>query len=229
VYRIEETVETRPSSIPLYSLTDVARYARAQSQLVRRLYLGYREGDRRRPPVLSGTAGADSMVPLAFDDLVETAVIAALRSHGISLQTIRAAHRVAASEAGDHPFARREILVAGADIFMRAAEEQGGDAGDLATLTKGGQRALEPVLAVYLQHIDWEDRWPVEWRPRGGVVRQNPEVEYGLPQIRGIRTEVIRSRFEAEEAIDAIAGDFGLTPDDVQHALRYELWLRPAA
>ncbi len=222
-------MKTRSSSIPLYSMTDVARYARAQSQLVRRLYRGYREGDRERPPLLRSTADAGRAAPLAFDDLIETAVIAALRSRGISLQAVRAAHRVAESEVGDHPFARKDILVAGADIFMRANEELGDGLDNLATLTRGGQRALKPVLTEYLHHIDWQDRWPVEWRPKGGVVRQNPEIEFGLPQIGGIRTEIIRGRFEAEEPIDAIADDFGLSADDVQHALRYELWLRPAA
>jgi uncharacterized protein (DUF433 family) len=222
-------MKTRPSSIPLYSVTDVARYARAQAQLVRRLYLGYEDQGRKHPALLNTTQGATSEPPLAFDDLIETAVIAALRARRISLQAIRAAHRVATSEVGDHPFARKDVLVAGKDIFIRAAEELGDGPESLSTLTRGGQRALEPVLTEYLQHIDWEESWPVEWRPKGGVVRQNPEIEFGLPQVHGIRTETIRARFEADESIDIIAVDFGLSPDDVQHALRYELWLRPAA
>jgi len=222
-------MKTRPSSIPLYSLADVSRCARAQAQLVRRLYLGYRDGDVSRPPLLESSVDRSRPAPLSFDDLIETALIAALRRRGISLQAVRAAHRVAAAEVGEHPFARRDILVAGKDIFMRASESLGADPEHLAALTKGGQRALEPVLAEYLQHVDWQEVYPLEWRPKGGVVRQNPEVEFGLPQVQGVRTEIIRSRFEAEEPIDAIADDFGLTSDDVQHALRYELWLRPAA
>jgi uncharacterized protein (DUF433 family) len=222
-------VKTRPSSIPLYSLADVSRYARAQTQLVRRLYLGYRDGEVQRPPLLASSVDPARPAPLAFDDLIETALIAALRARGISLQAVREAHRVAAAEAGEHPFARRDILVAGKDIFMRASEALGDGPEHLAALTKGGQRALEPVLAEYLQHVDWQEAYPVEWRPKGGVVRQNPEVEFGLPQVRGVRTEIIRGRFEAEEPIEVIADDFGLTSDDVQHALRYELWLRPAA
>jgi len=222
-------MKTRASSIPLYSLTDVARYSRAQQQLVRRLYLGYRDGDALHPPLLTGTRAIDRPAPLAFEDLIETALIAALRARHISLQAIREAHRIATREVGDHAFARREILVAGSDIFMHAGETADQDDEQLAALTKGGQRALEPVLAEYLQIVDWQEGWPAEWRPRGGVVRQNPEVEYGLPQVKGVRTEIIRGRFEADEAIKTIAGDFGLTPAEVEHALRYELWLRPAA
>ena len=221
-------MKSRPSSIPLYSLSDVSRYARAQLQLVRRLYLGYKDGDVVRPPMLASST-TDARAPLSFDDLIETAVISGLRGRGMSLQAVREAHRVATAEVGEHPFARHDILVAGKDIFLKASAALGEQSDHLATLTKGGQRALEPVLAEYLQHVDWQDSYPVEWRPKGGIVRQNPEVEFGLPQVCGVRTEIIRGRFEAEEPIGIIADDFGLTVDDVEHALRYELWLRPAA
>lgn len=222
-------MKSRPSAIPLYSLTDVSRYAKAQPQLVRRLYLGYRVGGAAHPPVLGAAAKSRAKAPLSFEDLIETALIAALRARRISLQSIREAHRIASREFGEHPFARQEILVAGRDVFVRAGEKLGADSEGLSTLTKGGQRALEPVLAQYLQLVEWEEGWPAEWRPKGGVVRQNPEVEFGLPQVRGVRTEILRGRFEADEPIAAIADDFGLSPAEVEHALRYELWLRPAA
>lgn len=222
-------MKTRPSSMPLYSLTDVARYSRAQSQLVRRLYHGYRDGDVVRPPVLTAAGAAGNPAPLSFEDLIETALIAALRARRISLQAIREAHRIATNEVGEHAFACRDILVAGGDVFMRAGQAAERDGEQLAALTKGGQRALEPVLAEYLEIVDWQECWPAEWRPRRGVVRQNPEVEYGLPQVRGVRTEIIRGRFEADEPIEVIAADFGLDCAEVEHALRYELWLRPAA
>ena len=219
----------RPSTVPLYSLTDVSRYARAQTQLVRRLYLGYSDNENERPALLRSSVDPHEPAPYSFDDLIETAVIAALRSKGVSLQSIRAAHRVAAAEEPDHPFARRDIMLAGDEIFMRTNEAPAEGSEQVASLTRGGQRALEKVLAEYLHQIDWQDKWPVEWRPKGGVVRQNPEIEFGLPQVRGIRTEILRGRFEAEEPIGTIADDFGLTGDDVENALRYEFWLRPAA
>ena len=75
-------MKSRPSSIPLYSLADVSRYARAQLQLVRRLYLGYKDGDVVRPPMLASST-TDARAPLSFDDLIETAVISGLRGRGI--------------------------------------------------------------------------------------------------------------------------------------------------
>lgn len=142
---------------------------------------------------------------------------------------MREAHRIAMAEFGEHPFARRDVFVSGKDLFMKASELVEGETEHLTALTQGGQRALEPVLRTYLTRIDWEEGWPVQWHPRDRVVLQNPEIAFGLPNVSGVRTEVIRGRFEADESVDFIADDFGLSQDDVQAALRYEFWLRSAA
>ena len=219
----------KPSAAPLYAPSELARYSRARPQLVHRLFEGYAAEGRTYQPLLRGATRRRGETPLlSFENLIETALIAALRSKGISLQAIRAAHRVAEGEFGAHPFARRAVYVAGRDIFMQAevavAEER-----HLTALTRGGQRALQPVLEHYLKHVRWDEDWPVEWQPRGGVVRQNPEIQFGLPQVRAVRTEIIRSRFEAEESVTELATDFDLSVDEVEQALRYEFWLRPAA
>ncbi len=166
---------------------------------------------------------------LSFENLIEIALVTALRGSGISLQAIREAHKIAKKEFGEHPFARRDVFIAGKDLFMRASELVEGGSGHLTALTRGGQRAFEPVLNTYLTTIQFERGWPIEWRPRQGAVVQNPEIEFGRPNVDGIRTEVIRERFEADESIGFISDDFGLTPEDVEAALRYEFWLRPAA
>jgi uncharacterized protein (DUF433 family) len=223
-------MKTRPSAFPLYTLAELARYSHGQSQFVRRLFEGCAGAGSQHPPLLTAASVPRGGVPLtSFENLIETALVAALRAKGISLQAIREAHRIAHGEFGEHPFARRPIFVAGADIFMQAEETVADRERQLTALTKGGQRALEPVLKQYLQFVEWEQDWPVEWQPKGGVVRQNPEVEFGLPQVKGVRTEIVRSRFEADEAVAELADDFGLTLADVEQALRYELWLRPAA
>ncbi len=74
----------RPSTIPLYSLSDISRYARAQTDLVHRLDLGYRDDETERPPLLRSWVDPREPAPYSFDDLIETAVIAALRSKGVS-------------------------------------------------------------------------------------------------------------------------------------------------
>jgi uncharacterized protein (DUF433 family) len=222
-------VALRPSAKPLYSLPEASRYARANTSNVRRWFSGYELAGRRVSPLLQPPAERPlGELALSFENLIEIALITAIRAKGISLQTVREAQRIAAREFGEHPFAQRAVFVSGKDIFMRAAETAE-DEGHLTALTRGGQRALEPVLAQYLTHIEWEQGWPIQWRPREGGVLQNPEIVFGRPSIKGVRTEVIRGRFEAEESVEFISEDFGLSPGDVQAALRYEFWLRPAA
>ena len=223
-------MKTRPSAIPLYNLTEVARYARARPENVRRWFLGYRSAQGQQSPLLTpARRRATGEAAASFENLIETAVVAALRFKGLSLQAVREAHKQAADEFGEHPFAGNDIWVAGADIFIRAAERTGDSPRILSALTKGGQRALEPVLTEYLHVVDWQEGWPVEWRPMGGVVRQNPAVVFGRPHVDGIRTEILRDRFEVGETVDDLAEDFALDRHRVEQALRYELWLRPAA
>ena len=222
---------TRSSAKAIYPLSEAARFARADAHKVRRWLHGYEVEGRDYSPLLEPPREqprSATDVSLSFENLIEITLVHTLRSKKISLQAIREAQRIAVAEFGPHPFARRDVFVSGKDIFMQALEATEG-AEHLTALTKGGQRALEPLLERYLTHVDWEDGWPVEWRPLEGVVNQNPEVAFGLPNVRGVRTEIIRARFEANESIDFLAEDYGLHKPDVEEALRYEFWLRTAA
>jgi uncharacterized protein (DUF433 family) len=224
------SMNTRPSAIPLYNLTEAARYTRTDTAKVRRWIEGYEVSGRRYQPLLKSPSRRPlGQLALSFENLIEIALVASLQQKRISLQVIREAQKIATGEFGQHAFARQSVYVSGKDIFMEASERVAGGPDNLTALTKGGQRALEPVLKRYLTFVDWEDGWPAEWRPLEGVVRQNPQIVFGLPNVRGVRTEIIRARFEAPESIDFIAQDYGLTEADVQEALRYEFWLRPAA
>lgn len=230
VESVRTSMSTRPSAIPLYPLTEAARYTRTDAARVRRWIEGYEASGRRYQPLLKPPSRRPrGQLALSFENLIEIALVSTLQHKRISLQVIRAAQRIATEEFGPHAFARRSVYVSGKDIFMKASECVAGGPDHLTALTKGGQRALQPVLEQYLTFVDWEDGWPAEWRPLEGVVRQNPQIVFGLPNVRSVRTEIIRARFEAPESIDFIADDYGLTTDDVQEALRYEFWLRPAA
>jgi len=224
-------LKDRPSSRPIYPLGEAARFARADPAKVRRWLQGYEVASRRYEPLLAPprqTRGVGG-VSVSFENLIEIALVSTLRSKKISLQTIREAHRIAVGEFGPHPFARRDVFVSGKDLFMRASESVDDSSRDLTALTRGGQRALQPVLERYLTHIDWEEGWPVEWRPMEGIVSQNPEIVFGLPNVRGVRTEILRARFEASESIGFLSEDYGIDPAQVEEALRYEFWLRSAA
>ena len=73
------------------------------------------------------------------------------------------------------------------------------------------------------------DAVPLATAEGDNEVTLNPEVEYGLPAVRRVRTETILHRFLARESAEEIADDFGLEVASVEHALRYEWSLTRAA
>ncbi|MBU2602618.1 MAG: DUF433 domain-containing protein [Actinobacteria bacterium] len=225
----ESQLPSRPSAKPLYIVADAARYGHAKPNDVRRWLEGYTVKGQAYPPFLEPPTGRPrGKLALSLENLIEVAFVAGLKRKSIPLPTIRKAHRIAQDEFGEFPFARQPVFVGGREIFMRASEYVAHEAEHLTNLTKGGQRALEPVLHEYLEQITWEGGWPVEWYPRAGV-SLNPGISFGQPSVRGIRTEILRSRFLASESVEFIAEDFGLTLQDVEEALRFELALEQAA
>jgi uncharacterized protein (DUF433 family) len=219
---------SRPSAKPLYIVTDVARFSRASESQVHRWLQGYSGKSREYEAFLQAASEQSrDKLTLSFENLIEVALVAALRKH-MSIQVIRLAHEQAQKEFGPYPFARLQFYKSGNDIFARAAEYVERETEHLTTLTRDGQRAWEPVLREYLLKIDWRDAWPIEWEPFRDI-KLNPEVAFGLPNVGGIRTEAIIGRFMADESVCFIAEDFGLTAAEVETALRYELTLGRAA
>jgi len=213
-----------PERAPLSPVAEAARYARVAVSTLRNWADGYRVADGVYPPLLELPRERPlGQLCLSFENLIEAALIGAWRRRGISLQRIRTAHRIASREFGPHPFARQRVWVAGRDLFAQAdAEESPGSS--FTTLTRGGQRALAPAIERHLETIDWESGIASAWRPPEGenIVRLNPRIGFGLPTVRGIRTEVLLQRFLARENVGEIADDFGLEPPEVEQAIRYE-------
>lgn len=218
----------RPSTKVLYIVSDVARYSGASEYQVRRWLTGYGPAGGAESFLQAAPERSRGKLVLTFENLIEVALVAALRAKNMSVQAIHKAHQEAEKEFGPYPFARYQVYASGKDIFIKASEFVRGQAEHLSTLTKGAQRAWEPVLHEYLAEIDWREGWPVEWRPFADI-KLNPEIAFGLPNVAGIRTEAIRGRFMAKESVCDIADDFGLTAVQVEMAIRYELTLGRAA
>jgi len=54
-------------------------------------------------------------------------------------------------------------------------------------------------------------------------IERNPMIGSGAPTLKGIRTCVISGRFLSGESIGSIALDYGMTENEVQKAIRYEV------
>jgi uncharacterized protein (DUF433 family) len=220
---------------PLYTLSDAARYAHVPRQTLKNWAQGYDASSGKwYPPLLTLPEERPFDQPaLSFENLIEAALVGQWRRRAVPLQRIRRAHFLALEAFGEHPFARRRIYVGGTDLFAdadRSTEDEGGRS--LTVLTQAGQYVLAPVVADSLEFIDWQtgEGFPYQYRPPEGlnIVRLNPEIEFGLPNVHRIRTEVILQRFLAQESVDEIANDFDLAEEEVEQALRYE-WALPKA
>jgi uncharacterized protein (DUF433 family) len=126
----------------------------------------------------------------------------------------------------------REVSFGGKDLFVEANQQVSGGTHFIA-ITQGAQHVWSPAISRYLETIDWltGKNVPYQWRPLdgGNVVKLHPEIEFGLPSIRRVRTETLLRRFLGSESVTEIAEDFGLEIPEVEQAIRYEWALTPAA
>lgn len=210
---------------PVYTTQEAARYAQAAPSTARRWVKGYeyetRYGTKAGAPVSSHQGDRF----LTFEDLVEVAAIAAAIRAGVSLQRIRAAVDYARELFHvDRPLLLETFLTDGQDLFLHELDVKA-EADRHLNASQAGQIAF-PYIAEVLRHLDYEAGRPVRWWPRGkdGSIVVDPRVAFGQPILwaRGIRTETVLDRFMAGERIEEIADEFGLTPDDVEDALRFE-------
>lgn len=222
-------------AVPLYALSDAARYAHVPRKTLQNWAEGYEStaGTWYPPLLVLPDEQPFDQTALSFENLIEAALIGQWRKRRVPLQRIRKAHFLALEEFGDHPFARQRIYVGGTDLFVeadRTTEDEGGSS--FTVLTRANQYTLAPLIADSLEYIDWQtgEGFPYQYRPAEGrnIVKLNPNIEFGLPNIHRIRTEIILQRFLAQESVDEIAGDFDLSEEEVEQALRYE-WALPKA
>ena len=84
---------------------------------------------------------------------------------------------------------------------------------------------LTPVADSFYNRVTWEGDLAAAWRPHDdphSPVVMRPGMRFGLPAIKGIKTEVLWEYEQAGETISDIAADFDLSEEDVRWALAYE-------
>ena len=152
---------------------------------------------------------------ISFHDLIEVATIIRLREIGLSLHRIReAVRRCQDTLALRRPLVAEWIRSEGSEFFL-----QGGD-GPIEA------RAWHEVLDPFLDGIEYEGRVARRWLPEGRGLRVivDPDYGFGLPVVAGsgVRTEIILEQWQGGRAHEQIAADFGVTREEVAHAIRFE-------
>lgn len=215
---------------PAYPLSEAARYLKLPAATLRAWTVGRPyptvHGERHFPPLIS-PAGKEPPV-LSFWNLIEAHVLRALRTeHGIPIKALRKAVDYAEKRL------RIERLLLSPELRSDAGRLFLDRYGELIDLQASGQLAMRQMFEAHLKRVTWDDaRFPVRLHPfvvgdsavEGMSIVIDANISFGRPIVlrAGISTAAIVARIDAGESPTELATDYGLTVEEVEHAVLYE-------
>jgi uncharacterized protein (DUF433 family) len=221
---------------PAYSLTEASRYLLIPPATLRSWVAGRKyptdSGPKFFRPVIQ--LPDDVRAGLSFVNLVEAHVLDAIRRHHqIPLSKIRqAVDYLRKHFSSRHPLAEQRFETDGLDLFIDKF-------GQLINVSQAGQIALRELLKAHLHRVEHDAAGAaVKLYPftrkrdlrEPKVVVIDPHISYGRPVLvgTGIPTAVVAERYKAGESIDELAEDYGRSRNEIEEAIRCELWLEAA-
>lgn len=218
---------------PTYSMAQVDRLLGVPGGTARRWIDGYTRAGRRYPPVVRPESTGDEIV--TWGEFVETRLLAHYRKKGVPLLRIRPVIEQLRVEYGvPYPLALAELWFQGRELVQELEESvQIAPGLRLAVVTCTGQLTWSVEAQAFVDEAEWDDpNGPVtRIRPlgRGNPVVIDPERQFGEPVVRSVRTEIVAEHFRVGERPESIAELFDLSLDEVNAALRFEMWQLQAA
>lgn len=202
---------------PLYPLTEVAVYARVPTSTVRTWV-------NPRGLIVPAASGPAT---LSFSNLVEVFVLAAIRrQHGVSMPKVRSAVRYVSAQLGvERPLIHQVFRTDGVDLFVDRL-------GQIENASRSGQLALKAAMNSRLERVEWSNgiaarifpfsRTDEGTDPRFIVI--SPKFGFGQPVMAGtgVRVSIIRDRFNAGEATQELADDYGVAIEKIEEAIRMQ-------
>ena len=208
--------------LPAYRVGDVARYVQTTSQTV----AYWRYGGGQLGPALPGSQRRE---PLSYMELIEVAFVAFFRNLGLSLQRLRGARTYAAQAFNsEFPFVEYRWKSEGYHLLMDFDQFEQSDDFRVVVADRGGQLAWEDLIedkfAEFNYEMVGEENWALRWHPVGRLSKVviDPRISFGAPMVEGLPTWVIKGRWKAQEDVDEIVDDFGITRAAVIDGLRFE-------
>jgi uncharacterized protein (DUF433 family) len=209
----------------IYSYADVDRLVGLPPGTARRWIDGYRRRGVDYPPVLRSDVGGPQTV--TWGEMVEARLLAEFRSRRVSLQRLRPAVLRLREEFGPYPLARARPLldVSGRELIRRVQDEVGLDRELSLVVVRNDQVILDLPVRHFTESVDYDRGVAIALRPATITpdVRMDPQRAFGQPAVKGVRTEVLAQDYRAGESREALAELYGLTVDQVDQALRFEL------
>jgi len=208
-------------TIPAYRVGEAASYAGVKPQTVSAWHRLRQDGQRRTLSAKEQGAG------LSFLQLIELAVVADLRSAGVKLKEIeRARTYFKATTKLEFPFAQLKFKTDGADVLADFETSDGKIAeGKLVAANHQGQLMWSDMIAKRFREFHYGEHGEVlKWKVAGEdkPIEIDPRLSFGAPQVGGIRTAILKSRWVGGEEVDDLADDFSIAENDVVEALLFE-------
>jgi uncharacterized protein (DUF433 family) len=207
----------------VYSEAEAARLLEvAPSTLHYWLEGGVRRGVTYRPVVRPEPKGRAFVT---WGEFVEAGLLREYRDRDIPLQKLRVFITVLRDRMGiPYPLAHERPWVAGAELVMQAQAEADLDRSDwLVWDTRQG--LLTAVAERFVERIEWAGEVAGTYRPHDdehSLVRVDPGIRFGRPQVGGITTSAIAEQDEDGVTAEELAESFGITVEQVNWALAYE-------
>jgi uncharacterized protein (DUF433 family) len=203
----------------LYTLGEVARYARMHPITVARWF----KGDDYCKKVFSLE---DSKI-ITFLDFVQVLAVRNLRlHHNVKLQKIRdAINRASQDFSIDYPFARKHTtyLFEG-DIWIKPE-------GKTLTQLSGrnhGQKGIRPVIERFYKDISFDAHLGLAsqykaYESKRNKIIMNPKIRFGAPMLEGsgYTPEALYEAAKTEGSAMAAAKNYGVTKSQVETSIDY--------
>lgn len=209
----------------VYDLREAARFTGLDPVRVRRWFVQRPSESNRKPALRSDYGVSHGEVAISFLDLIDVFVFGQLRTHGVSLPTLRKVSvRLQKDLDTRHPFAHNRLATDGHEVFLRGSDTDGKDE-LVEVLTR--QKVFPEIIAPFLKKLDYDPATELAriWRIGRGVVL-NPTIAFGKPVVDGVfvKTELLAAAWRANQKdADAVARWYNVGPDDVLRAVEFEL------
>ena len=220
----------------LYSIGEAARLLEIVPSKLRRWLEGATVRGVAYAPVIRPTPTGSGEV--TWGEFVEAGLLREYRVRGVALQHLRPfVDRMRAESGARYPLAQFKPMVDRPSRQLMVELKQLQDAvglEDELSLVRAvsGQLAWAEPMRAFLDKVEFDAEgvgrrlYPLG---RGESVVIDSEVAFGIPQIRGVRTETIAEAIAAGESPSQVIAGYGVTADEVMAAIRWELRVRPRA
>lgn len=215
---------------PAYTLAEAARYLKLPVATLRSWVAGRpypkAAGVGRFQPLIHPPSSPPPM--LSFWNLIEAHVLRSLRtSHGVALKQVREALAYAQRKLGiQRLLLRKELRTDAGKVFLDRY-------GELIEVSASGQIAMRQLLEEHLKRVEWDEwQFPVRLYPflsseaivSARPIAIDPKIAFGRPIVvsAGVSTAAIAERIDANETVEELAVDYGLTPAEIEQAVLFE-------